>query len=107
MLSLGAPPASGGLPPDLVRQFETIDRLALADMLVEDGGDISFGHVLVPHAVWVDDHGGSQLAGTQAVRWGHDDLAEQIALHHPDVELVEVDPSALLSARTLWIARRT
>src|SRR5947209_16995015 len=76
-------------------------------MLVEDGGDISFGHVLVPDAVWVDDHGGSQLAGTQAVRRGHDDSAEQVALHHPEVELVQDAHGALLSAGTLGMAGGT
>src|SRR3989449_9801647 len=76
-------------------------------MLVEDGGDISFGHALVPDAVWVDDHGGSQLAGTQAVRGSHDDLAEQIALHHPEVELVEDAHGAFLSAGTLGMAGGT
>src|SRR5207244_290513 len=76
------------------------DRLALADMLVEDGGDISFGHVLVPDAVWVDDHGASQLAGTQAVRWGQDALAGRMPLQHPEVELVADAHGALLSAGT-------
>src|SRR6266487_1474644 len=66
------------LPPHLIRHPQPGHRLALADVLVENGRHVGFGHAFVPDAVRVDDHGGTHLAGAQAVRGGHDDLADQV-----------------------------